>query len=108
MLSLAHAYAACGNWEQAWKNANSSAAMFKNLYSSSNPIYAIALSDAAYYNARRANYSFAKNDATKAFELYAGQNDKNVTAESKILSNLAYAHFYWANTRRPRTSPIKQ
>lgn len=22
MLSLAHAYAACGDWEQAWKNAN--------------------------------------------------------------------------------------
>lgn len=32
MLSLAHAYAACGDWEQAWKNANNSAGMYKRLY----------------------------------------------------------------------------
>lgn len=93
MLSLAHAYAACGDWEQAWKNANNSAGMYKRLYTTPGPLYAIALSDAAYYNARRANYSYAKNDAVKALELYSEQNDKNVTAESKILSNLAYTHF---------------
>lgn len=93
LLNLAHAYAASGNWEQAWKNANSSAAMLKSLYSSSNATYAIALSEAAYYNARRANYSYAKNDAAKALELYSEQNEKNPIAEGRILSNLAYAHF---------------
>lgn len=93
MLDLAHSYAAAGNWEQAWKNANSSASMLKSLYSSSNGAYAMALSEAAYYNARRANYSYAKNDATKALELYSAQNTKEPKTEGKLLSNLAFAHF---------------
>lgn len=90
---LAKAYATTGNWNAAWKNADASAKMWKALYSAGNLNYAMALGDAAYYNARRANYSYAKNDATKALEVWELQEGTDAVVESSLLHGLAFAHF---------------
>lgn len=91
---LAKYQAAAGRFDDAWKNANSSALMWKTLYNTDNFYYAVSLSDAAYYNARRGNLSYAKQDAAKAIELVAKMQSENQKGYGRMLTNRAYTFFF--------------
>lgn len=94
LYDLGRFYALRGDWENAWKNANAAATMWKYLYDGNNINYAIALSDAAYYNARRGNLTYAREDADKSVKLAETLQCENMECYGGIVTNYAYTFMF--------------
>lgn len=92
LYDLSRFFALKGDWERAWKNASSAASMWKFLYSDKNINYVLAMSDAAYYNSRRGNLRFGKEDAEKCVKIAEENQFGEMKCYGHILTNMACAY----------------